>query len=514
MPPLPTFRNPPLRLGSDDDFARVRHFFATAGFETVTLCRTLDIERMSELGAVCWDTVPWDRVSRELTWSIKVFLRGGVETELASRVVCGDAVFAAFVALELLAKAKRDPLSVWCPVWVYPADGFVVASDRRDHPEGAEQSVAEDVVFPAIYAGTERFLRLLPDARGGTALDLCGGSGIGALRLTGTARSAVTADLTERSAFFAAFNARLNATAVESLCGNLYAPVAGRQFDVITAHPPFVPATSQNMVYRDGGEAGEDVTRGVVSGLPTHLRPGGSCLVLCVACDTEEKNFEQRVAAWLGHDAPDFEIVFGLEKILSVEELVESVRKRGQSISDAEAKGLYGRLRALGTRRFVYGALFIRRLHGGTASPPVRVHLCPEGGAGDFERTVEWRRAAREPGFLPWIQTVRPSLAPALELSVRHVMRDGELVPAEFILRVAAGFEAAMRLDGWVVPLVARLDGVKTIKQIFGTAREAEELPADFTMAAFCSLIATLVEHGFLVVAADPRFGDRPVVIG
>src|SRR5262249_6287171 len=163
-------------------------------------------------------------------------------------------------------------------------------------------------VFPAIYPGTLRFLRLLPDVHGGDALDLCGGTGIGALRLSRTAQVAVTADLTQRSAFFAGFNARLNGARVTSLCGDLYSPVHGRRLAVITAHPPFVPAIGDTMVYRDGGPTGEEVTRRVVEGLPSHLLPGGDCVILCVARDTEDQTFEQRASDWLGDTKDEFEI--------------------------------------------------------------------------------------------------------------------------------------------------------------------------------------------------------------
>ena len=98
-------------------------------------------------------------------------------------------------------------------MWLYPVDGFLVISDRHDDPHGRAVAFADDAVFPAMDAGTLRFLKLLPDARGGAALDLCGGCCIGALHLSRTTRDTVTADLTERSAFFADFNSRLNAQA-------------------------------------------------------------------------------------------------------------------------------------------------------------------------------------------------------------------------------------------------------------------------------------------------------------
>ena len=555
----------PLQLGSPEEFAALRDFFRRARFDDVTLCRLLGMEDMSDFGSVQWEKLglpagigcpiseplgkektpipaaPAEpKLDGPLRWCVQVLARGLPCPATEARAVCGEEALAAFHALGLLRPAKKHPEMLVCPVWVYPADGFVVASDRRDDPDGEPFTPAEDVVFPAIYAGTLRFLRLLPEARGGEALDLCGGCGIGAFRLSRTARSAVTADLTPRSAFFAEFNARLNGVAVSSLCGDLYQPLLGRQFDLISAHPPFVPAAGPNMAYRDAGATGEDVTRRIIEGLPAHLRPGGICVVLCVARDTTDQPFEQRARDWLGAANDQFDVLFGLEKIIPVEGVVDSLRKQGQRIGEEGAHELLSRLRALGTRQFVYGALFIKRClkpvtapgapasagfdaaqfqghqearptHGpaeagapcataGPVPPPARVRLSPAGRAADFERLLAWRALCRRPGFGEWLAGSRPRLAPQLELTARHLVREGELVPAEFVFSIAGGFEAALRPDAWVVPLVARLEGKRSVAEVFGQAREVGELPAGFTFEAFAGLIQMMIERGFLEV--------------
>ncbi len=505
MPSADVFSAIPLHLASPDDFAQVREFFASTGFSDTSLCQHLRIADMSELGLVRWEEIGFDTWTAALAWAVRVFVRGQSAEEGESRLVCGEDVFRSLGTLGLIRTAKSKPSHVLSPVWVYPAAGFVIVSDRRDDPEGGVFAPPEDVVFPAIYAGTLRFLEVLPQARGGDALDLCGGSGIGALQLSRTARNAETADLTERSCFFAEFNARLNSRAVRSWCGDLYAPVAGRQFDLITAHPPFVPATNTNLVYRDGGESGEAVTKRIIEGLPSHLRAGGTGVILCIARDTEEKAFEQRVAEWLGEAASEFDVVFGWEKILTVEEVVESMRKRGMAIDDQEARQLYQRLRGLGTRHFVYGATFIHRTtNGQPVGVPLRVRLTLDGTAADFERLIAWRRWARSVEFPRWLREAKPRLAPNLELTVRHLMQDGGLMPAEFVFSITGGFEARMRPDGWVVPLVARLDGQRSVEEVFNSALAADELPTGFPLAAFSDLVGKMIERDFLRVELPP----------
>jgi methylase of polypeptide subunit release factors len=385
-----------------------------------------------------------------------------------------------------------------CPVWLYPADGFVVVSDRTTDPDGGEFKAAEDVVFPAIYGGTLRFLKLLPETCHGDALDLCGGTGIGALRLARTARSSATADLAGRSAFFAEFNARLNGVVVTSWCGDVYTPAAGMQFDLITAHPPFVPATGTNMVYRDGGESGEEVTRRVIEGLPAHLRAGGNCVILCVARDTQEQTFEQRAKQWLGSATNEFDVIFGLEKILTVAEVVESLRARGQNLTDEAANTLLARLQSLGTKQFVYGALFLRRYVQPVDAKPFRIGLTTEGRAADFDWLFAWREHCRTPGFAEWLPQARPRFATRLQLTARHVVQEGELVPAEFVFMIEDGLEAALRPDSWVVPLLARLNGKQSVAEVF--AGTADELPPAFTLQDFAGLVKVMVEKGFLKV--------------
>jgi SAM-dependent methyltransferase len=489
-----------LRLGNSEEFGRVRGFLQRAAFEDAALCRKLGIENMSQLDLVLWDQQERGDLSAPLRWCLRVFARGLLVPEAESRALCGDEVFAAFLSLGLLQRSKLDQSAILCPAWVYPVDGLVVASDRRNDPERGSFAPPEDVVFPAIYGGTLRFLELLPEAHGGDALDLCGGSGIGALRLSRTARSATTTDLTQRSAFFAEFNARLNGVQMHSFCGDLYDPVPDLQFDLITAHPPFVPATGEHMAYRDGGNTGEEVTRRIIEGLPAHLRPGGVCVILCVARDTADQAFELRARDWLSSNKDEFDILFGLEKVLTVEEVVESMQKRGQRIGDDGARQLLERLRSLGTRQFVYGALFINRCSSPVSHPPLRLRLTLAGRAADFEALLAWRRHCRKPGFEQWLAEARPRLAPQLELNARHLVRDGELAPAEFVFSISNGFEARLRPDAFVIPLLARLNGSRSVAEVFQQAAAADELPQGFTLDAFAGLVRTMIERGFFQV--------------
>ena len=491
----------PVRIGRPGEFALVRGLLQRIGFDTALLCDALGIARISDVDKVDWRALKLDHVPPPLHWAIALFVRGVAATVAGSQAICGEDTLAAFMALGLLRPAKRDPSLVVSTIWLYPADGFVLISDRRDDPDGEPFTPSDDVVFPAIYEGTLRFLQMLPDVRGGEALDLCGGCGVGALHLARSAKRAVTADVTARSAFFAKFNALLNGATIESLCGDLYAPVAARQFDLISAHPPFVPAFGKSMVFRDGGDTGEEITRRTIEGLPAHLRRGGTCVIVCTARDTEDGKFHQRARAWLGEAGDEFDVVLGWEKTLSVEEAVEGLRTRlvAEGGEDAPQK-LTERLREFGTRQFVHGALFLRRCDGPIAAPPLSIRATPEAAAADFVRLLAWRQRSRRPSFQEWLAKSRPAFAPKLELKTHHLVQEGRLVPAEHVFSIESAFESALRPDPFVVPAVKRFDGRRSVEDVFREAKRAGEFPDGFPLEAFADLVRLMVELGFLTL--------------
>jgi SAM-dependent methyltransferase len=498
----------PLHLGSPEQFAQIRGTLRSAGFDETTLRRELKIPSMSQLGRVRWpelDTSSWPEALR---CCASLFLFGQRASQARLIEQFGSEVIDCFIAAGLLHPTPSAPELLMSPVLLYPAAGFLIASDRPDDPDDPAVSPREmppDVVFPGIYGGTLRFLELLPVPARGDALDLCGGCGIGALCLARTAQTAVSADITARATQFAGFNALLNGAGnVRAACGDLYEAVPDRQFDVITAHPPYVPALGSQMLYRDAGDVGEDITRNIVAGLPAHLRPGGKALVLCQGRDAEDGAFEERARHWLGANEGRFDVVFALHATKTIEQEAQDMTRRVQQPTPDELAELAGRFRKLGTRQFVYGALAIQRHSAAELTPwTARVRLSAEARSADFDRLVAWGRRQREPGFSQWLAQARPRLSSAFEVHVRHVVADGALVPAEFIFKADQPFASALRVDGWVAPLVAQMDGSATLDQVYTSARKGGKVPPDFELKDLIQLFANLIERGYL--QADPE---------
>jgi methylase of polypeptide subunit release factors len=489
----------PLRIGSADAFARTRAFLQKADFNDVAVCCALSIEHMDDLGKATWDKL--DSLPAALRWCIDVFLRTVLTAEAEARAICGEATLDAMIELSLLRPAKYQSGSLVCPVWLYPVDGFVVASDLKADPDSDVYVERDDIVFPAIDSGTIRFLRLMPDAPGGAALDLCGGCGIGALHQSRTAHIALTSDITPRSAMYAAFNIALNNVSATSLCGDLFEPVRGQQFDVITAHPPFVPSINEHVIYRDGGDRGEDVTRRTIEGLPTYLRPGGTAMVLCAGNDTNTGTFEQRALAWLGAAASEFEIVFGMQRAISLDSIVESARRRKQQpLDERGAAELNARLIAQETRQLAYGALVMHRHQRPVAAEPIRVPMALMAHIDDFRRLMAWRQQNRRADFAQRFAAARPRLSPRLQCNARYIVDDGQLVSDEFIFSAQGGMPWTLRAELWMVPLLSGIDGRRTVTEIYKATRAANGLPDGYELTDFTRLLNLMVERGFLDV--------------
>jgi len=134
----------------------------------------------------------------------------------------------------------------------------------------------------------------------GSTLDLCTGSGVQALLASSHSQQVVAVDINPRAARCTHFNAQASgATNIEIAVGDLFEPVHGKCFDLITANPPFVPSPVNSIGYRDGGHSGEDVLRRIVNGLPHHLSPGGISHIITDMGESENEPISDRLRVWL-----------------------------------------------------------------------------------------------------------------------------------------------------------------------------------------------------------------------
>nr|WP_240895429.1 HemK2/MTQ2 family protein methyltransferase [Kineococcus siccus] len=154
-----------------------------------------------------------------------------------------------------------------------------------------------------LLIDTLRERRLAPARR---VLDL--GTGGGALALAAAAEGAATVtavDLSRRSVTTARLNSLLHRAHLEVRRGDLFAPVAGRRFDLVLANPPYVPAATDALPRHraarswDAGLDGRAVLDRICAGVPAVLADEGVLLVTQSVLAGEEATLRSLRAAGL-----------------------------------------------------------------------------------------------------------------------------------------------------------------------------------------------------------------------
>lgn len=127
---------------------------------------------------------------------------------------------------------------------------------------------------------------LRPLSPGARVLDLCTGTGALALTAARAGAQATAVDISVRAVATARTNAALHRLPLRALRGDLTAPVAGEQFDLVVSNPPYVPAETDALPGHgrlrafDGGRTGRLLLDRVLDEAPGVLAPGGRLLVV------------------------------------------------------------------------------------------------------------------------------------------------------------------------------------------------------------------------------------------
>jgi release factor glutamine methyltransferase len=119
---------------------------------------------------------------------------------------------------------------------------------------------------------------------GAKVLDVCTGSGVVGVAAARAGAEVTAIDVSCRAVTAAWLNARINRVRLRSRRGSLLEPVAGEQFDVIAANPPYVPSDRMRPRGRErswvAGPDGRALLDRLLAAAPERLRAGGALLVV------------------------------------------------------------------------------------------------------------------------------------------------------------------------------------------------------------------------------------------
>ena len=292
-----------------------------------------------------------------------------------------------------------------------------------------------------------------------SALDLCTGSGVQALLAAEHAQRVVAVDINPRAVRCARFNAQaLGAANLEAVEGDLFDPVCGEVFDLITANPPFVPSPVDALGFRDGGPSGEDIQKRIVAGLPNHLAPGGIAQIVTELGERDGEPITGRLRRWLG-GAPMDIYVLRLASYTAAHYATGHAKGEGYAAFLDSSRAWAGNLRAQGYARVVSVLVSFQWSSGGGLWERVDESRAPERPAGaEIEKAFLAERLASDPELRRYLGASR--LRPAGPIALFDASVLGAAIPAKArATRLGQALSIEHELEPIERQVLARMEG-------------------------------------------------------
>jgi methylase of polypeptide subunit release factors len=218
---------------------------------------------------------------------------------------------AALTAAGILA-GQGDEVRALVDIRPYASDQgeFWVAADLTPNLDTQVVPVRPDHVL-GVSAASVTLAELTVRRPVGRALDLGTGCGAQSLHLARHSRHVVATDLNPRAYELAQLTFGVNGSTVDLRIGDLYRPVAGEQFDLIVANPPYVmsPPGPTRLTYREGDAAADTLVERVVAEGAAHLADAGVLQVLANWAHVRGQDWTDRVGGWVAATGCDAHVV-------------------------------------------------------------------------------------------------------------------------------------------------------------------------------------------------------------
>jgi methylase of polypeptide subunit release factors len=421
--------------------AGLREAFARAGYAQESVARALRVGEPVDSGAARAN-------ARRLGGSplgtlVRLFLAG--ETLPRSTVAEALDVDAA-LALGLLEGDGELSATFAVDEW----EGCYLAHDH-------DAQVEFDHVT-GISNATRTLAALTPRRPVRRALDLGTGCGSQALLVARHADHVVATDVTERALRVAGLNLELNDVSNVVLReGSLFEPVGGERFDLIVSNPPFVVSPDTDVVFRDAGLEGDEISRLVVRGAAEHLEPGGQAAMLICWAHRAEDDWRDRVRAWLEGTACGAWVV----RYVSEDPLEYALKWTTE-----EAAGRWiAYYEAASVGALTTGGLVLRKRADGAAGRLVTAdaETGPTGSASDqIERVFDALEFGGD------LRDERLRLAPHI-LDEQLAWVDGTYRHVRLAIRLDAGAGVEVAVDPVALPALFALDGSRPVRELPGS---------------------------------------------
>ncbi|NLF04939.1 MAG: methyltransferase, partial [Actinomycetales bacterium] len=345
-------------------------------------------------------------------------------------------------------------------------------------------------------------------------LDLGTGCGIQALHAARHSKHVVATDISRRALEIAALNAALVGADLDLRHGSMLEPVEGERFDLVVSNPPFVitprVAGVPEYEYRDGGQAGDALVRGLVESVGGVLAEGGVAQLLGNWEIREGQDWREAVDPWLEASGLDGWVV--QRELLDPAEYAETWLRDGGTTPERDPEAWahrYGAwlddFAARDVTAIGFGFLTLRRPTSSSVS----------GGAPTLRRLEELTGTLHQPlggaigAFLDahdWLETHDDDALAATRLHVapdvteERYLTPGVPDPSIVLLRQGGGFGRAVQVGTAVAGLVGASDGELAVGQILAALAALLDRDADGLAREVLPTVRGLVLDGLLTV--------------
>ncbi|HWL37603.1 MAG TPA: methyltransferase [Frankiaceae bacterium] len=329
-----------------------------------------------------------------------------------------------------------------------------------------------------------------------TALDVGTGCGVQALHLSRHAARVTGTDRNPRALALARMTALLNGLSWELVEGDLFAPVAGRTYDLVVANPPFVVGPARDdYAYRDSGVAGDAVSERLVREVPSHLADGGVAQLLANWVHVRGADWRERVSGWL--DLCDALVL--QREVLDPAEYVATWLRDAGDTSAERAEAWLTWFEENDVEAVGFGIVTLRRTD---AAPHVTIEHAPQQVGrplgphlAAWLDDVAWLRDAD-------LLAARLRVAPDVTLEqVATAGAEGWDVATQTLVR-HHGPRWRTDVDPIGVALAGACDGTRTLGEVLAVLAAAYDI--DGLADAALPAVRHLVERGFLSPRAAP----------
>jgi methylase of polypeptide subunit release factors len=336
------------------------------------------------------------------------------------------------------------------------------------------------------------------------ALDLGTGSGALAMMIAPRAETVYATDSNARALAFAQFNLRLNGIEnVRCLLGDLFDPVADRQFDLILCNPPFVISPTRRFSFRDSGERGDLFCRRLIAAAVERLAPVGFFQCTGNIAHVAGRSWKADLEEWFAGLGCDVLVFVEREESAAnyaMNWILATETKEPRQVADRyDVWTDYFERERIEAVSYLY--MTMRRGGGGDTwieidDPPCRI-AGPCGA--EVLRFFQTRDEYGSPSSAGTLLNKRVRIAPDIRMTQDYVAGDKGLELREIRVNKTAGLQYTLAIHRNVAAMLAACDGLQTAGELLAEMASALDLSLEQAGPVVLPAIRSLVERGVLV---------------